>query len=245
MPRYKLTIEYDGTGLVGWQRQTNGPSVQQTIEDAISIFAGQDVRLHVAGRTDAGVHGLGMVAHFDMEKDLPDQKVVQAINSLSRPARVAVLAAERVDEEFHARFSCLERSYLYRILCRPARPALEDGKVWWSMQAMDVEAMHEGAQHLIGRHDFTSFRASQCQANSPLRTLDELTVAQVGDEIHVRCRARSFLHHQVRNIVGTLGLVGTGKWQPIDVKTALEAKDRAKGGPTAPACGLYFVEAKY
>lgn len=245
MPRYKLTIEYDGTGLVGWQRQTNGPSVQQTIEDAIAIFAGHEVRLHVAGRTDAGVHGLGMVAHFDMDKDLPDQKVVQAINSLSRPARVAVLKAERVDEEFHARFSCLERSYLYRILCRPARPALEDGKVWWSMQAMDVGAMHQAAQHLIGRHDFTSFRASQCQANSPLRTLDELTVNQVDQEIHVRCRARSFLHHQVRNIVGTLSLVGTGKWQPIDVKTALEAKDRAKGGPTAPACGLYFVEAKY
>ncbi|NVK19842.1 MAG: tRNA pseudouridine(38-40) synthase TruA [Methylocystaceae bacterium] len=245
MPRYKLTIEYDGTGLVGWQRQDNGPSVQQTIEDAIAKFAGQEVRLHTAGRTDAGVHALGMVAHFDMDKPLKEDKVQQAINHFVRPTRVSILNSELVDEEFHARFSCLERSYLYRILCRSGRPALDEGRVWWFQRDMDVDAMNKAAQYLVGRHDFSTFRASQCQANSPLRTLDELSVERVGAEIHVRCRARSFLHHQVRNIVGTLTLVGKGKWQESDVKTALEAKDRAKGGETAPACGLYFVEAKY
>lgn len=245
MPRYKLTIEYDGSGLVGWQRQDNGPSVQQTIEDSIAKFAGQEVRLHTAGRTDAGVHALGMVAHFDMDKPLKADKVQQAINHFVRPTRVSILKTEIVDEEFHARFSCLERSYLYRILCRSGRPALDEGRVWWFQRDMDADAMNRAAQYLVGRHDFTTFRASQCQANSPMRTLDELYVERVGAEIHVRCRARSFLHHQVRNIVGTLSLVGKGKWQEADVKTALEAKDRAKGGETAPACGLYFVEAKY
>ncbi|MDV7337994.1 tRNA pseudouridine(38-40) synthase TruA [Terasakiella sp. A23] len=245
MPRYKLTIEFDGTGLVGWQRQDNGPSVQQTIEDAIGQFAGHEVRLHTAGRTDAGVHALGMVAHFDMEKALTADKVQQAINHFVRPTRVSILKTEIMDEEFHARFSCLERSYLYRILCRPGRPALDHGRVWWFMRDMDADAMNRAAQYLVGKHDFTTFRATHCQANSPIRTLDELTVERVGAEIHVRCRARSFLHHQVRNIVGTLTMVGRGKWQEIDVKHALEAKNRAKGGETAPACGLYFVEAKY
>lgn len=245
MNRYKLTVEYDGTNLVGWQRQDNGPSVQQHLEEAIEIFAQAPVRLHVAGRTDAGVHALGMVCHFDMERDMDARKVLQATNQLSCPHRISVVGAEQVDEDFHARFSCVERSYLYRISSRKARPALEEGRVWWHPHVLDAGAMHEAAQVLVGRHDFTTFRASQCQADSPLRTLDEISVAQVGDEIHLRCRARSFLHHQVRNIVGTLVNVGSGKWSREDLKAALEAKDRAKGGMTAPACGLYFVAAKY
>ncbi len=245
MPRYKLTIEFDGTGLVGWQRQNNGPSVQQTIEDAIAQFAGQEVRLHTAGRTDAGVHAFGMVAHFDMDKELTTDKVQQAINHFVRPILVSITLVERVDDEFHARFSCLERSYLYRILSRSGRPALDEGRVWWMQHKLDENVMHEAAQLLIGKHDFTTFRATHCQANSPLRTLDELTVERVGQELHVRCRARSFLHHQVRNIVGSLVWVGRGKWTKQDLKDALEAKNRARGGETAPACGLYFVEAKY
>ncbi|SCA55640.1 tRNA pseudouridine synthase A [Candidatus Terasakiella magnetica] len=245
MPRYKLTIEYDGTGLVGWQRQNNGMSVQQAIEDACVIFAGQEVRLHVAGRTDAGVHGLGMVAHFDMAKNIPANKVQLAINHHIKPHKISILHCEEVDEEFHARFSCIERSYLYRILCRSGRPALDDRRVWWFQRELDVEAMNMAAQLLIGHHDFSTFRASQCQADSPFRTLDELSVERVGKEIHVRCRARSFLHHQVRNIVGTLTLIGRGKWSAEDLQNALDAKDRAKGGETAPAYGLYFVEAKY
>lgn len=245
MIRYKLTVEYDGTGLVGWQRQDNGMSVQQVIEEACEIFAGHSVRLFTAGRTDAGVHAFAMAAHFDMERDMPAHKVIQAINHHSRPYRVSIINCERVDENFHARFSCVERSYLYRILTRAGRPALDEGRVWWTRHHLNADAMHEAAQVLIGRHDFTSFRAAQCQANSPIRTLDELTVTRQGEEVHIRCRAQSFLHHQVRNFVGTLELVGQGKWSKEDVKTALEAKDRAKGGPTAPACGLYFVEAKY
>jgi len=246
MPRFKLTVEYDGTGLVGWQRQDNGLGVQQIIEDACLIFAGHPVRLFVAGRTDAGVHGLGMVAHFDMDKPIPPHRVQLAINHHTRNHRVSVIKCEEVSEDFHARFSCLERSYLYRILCRAGRPALDDGKVWWHQQRLDTSAMHEAAQILIGKHDFSSFRAVACQAESPLRTLDEITVCDApNDEIHIRCRARSFLHHQVRNIVGTLSLVGLGKWTKADMQAALDAKDRTKGGPTAPAHGLYFVEAKY
>jgi tRNA pseudouridine38-40 synthase len=245
MNRYKLTIEFDGTGLVGWQRQDNGDSVQQTIEEAIESFSGEEVRLHTAGRTDAGVHALGMVAHFDMEREIPEFKVVDAINHFVRPQRISILKAEKMDEDFHARFSCVERSYLYRLLCRKGRPALDEGRVWWHKDNLNAEAMHEAAQVLIGKHDFSTFRASQCQGNSPIRTIDEITVKQAGEEIHVRVRARSFLHHQVRNIVGTLAQVGRGKWTKEDVKAALEAKDRARGGETAPACGLYFVEARY
>jgi len=245
MPRFKLTIEFDGTGLVGWQRQDNGPSVQQAIEEACAKFAHQDVRLHTAGRTDSGVHALGMVAHFDMERDISADKVQQAINHHIKPYRISILKAELVDETFHARFECLERSYLYRILCRRARPALDNGRVWWFQRDLDAKAMHIAAQCMIGKHDFSSFRASKCQSNSALRTMDEITVEQIGNEIHIRVRARSFLHHQVRNIVGTLAMVGKGKWTAQDVKDILEATDRRRGGETAPACGLYFVEARY
>lgn len=245
MPRYKLTIEYDGTGLVGWQRQDNGLGVQQVIEDAIAIFAGETVRLFTAGRTDAGVHALGMVAHFDMARDMEGRKIVLAINFHTLPHKISILACEVVDDTFHARFDCQERAYLYRILNRAARPALEEGRVWWCQKKLDARAMHEAAQVLIGKHDFSSFRAAACQANSPLRTLDDISVEQVGQEIHVRCRAKSFLHHQVRNFVGTLSLVGHGRWSKDDVKAVLEARDRTKAGPTAPPEGLYFVEARY
>jgi len=208
-------------------------------------YCKQEVRLHTAGRTDAGVHALGMVAHFDMDVDLTCNKVQEAINHFVRPEKISILKVEKMDDEFHARFSCLERSYLYRILSRQGRPALDKGRVWWFQRKLDAPAMHEAAQILIGKHDFTTFRATHCQANSPLRTIDELSVEQVGDEIHIRCRARSFLHHQVRNIVGSLCMVGKGKWTKQDLQSALEAKDRRRGGETAPACGLYFVEAKY
>lgn len=245
MPRYKLTIEFDGTGLVGWQRQDNGPSVQQAIEEACFKFSGEEVRLHTAGRTDAGVHALGMVAHVDMTHDFTADKMMQAINYHVKPFKISILKSEIKDEKFHARFECLERSYLYRIFCRPARPVLEEGRVWWFKHQLDAKAMHDAAQHLIGKHDFTSFRAIKCQSNSALRTMDEITVEQVGAEIHVRVRARSFLHHQVRNIVGTLVMVGKGKWSSQDVKEILAAKNRSRAGQTAPAQGLYFVEARY
>lgn len=245
MPRYKLTVEYDGTGLVGWQRQNNGMSVQQIIEEACEPFAGHPVRLHVAGRTDAGVHGLGMVAHFDMDRDMPDFKVPRAINHYIGSHRVSIIKCEKVDDDFHARFNCIERSYLYRILCRNGRPALDAGRVWWHQNDLDADAMHEAAQVLVGRHDFSSFRAVQCQAQSPVKSIDEISVTRNGDEIHLRCRARSFLHHQIRNITGTLVLVGQGKWTKDDVQKALDAKDRAAAGPTAPPDGLYFVSAKY
>ncbi len=245
MPKYKLTIEYDGTDLVGWQRQDNGMGVQQVLEEACEVFAGHAVRLHTAGRTDAGVHALGMVAHFEMDKNIEPRKVLLAINHHSKPYRISVVDCAYGGEDFHARFSCVERSYLYRILCRRGRPALDQKRVWWVQQNLDAQAMHEAAQVLIGHHDFSTFRAAHCQANSPMRTLDEISVEQVGEEIHVRCRAKSFLHHQVRNIVGSLFLVGRGKWKADDLKAALEAKDRTKGGQTAPPEGLYFVEAKY
>ncbi|MQX38087.1 tRNA pseudouridine(38-40) synthase TruA [Roseospira navarrensis] len=245
MPRYKLLIEFDGRPFVGWQRQDNGPSVQQTLEEAAQRLCRESVRLHAAGRTDSGVHALGMVAHVDLPRALPPDKVADALNALARPAPVAVLEAEAVSDAFHARFSCVERSYLYRILTRRAQPALDRGRVWWHPRPLDADAMHAAAQTLVGHHDFTSFRAGECQADSPMRTLDALAVARVGDEIHVTARARSFLHHQVRNMVGTLALVGQGKWTTADVGAALAARRRAAAGPTAPPDGLYFLAARY
>ncbi len=245
MPRYRLLIEYDGAPFVGWQRQNNGPSVQQALEEAAERLCGQPVRLHAAGRTDSGVHALGMVAHADIPKRLPDGKMADALNAHLRPAPIAVLAAEETDGDFHARFSCVERRYLYRILTRRAGPALERDRVWWQPRPLDAEAMHAVAQILVGHHDFTSFRAAECQADSPVRTLDALAVARVDQEIHVTARARSFLHHQVRNMVGSLALVGLGKWRAADMRAALDARDRAAAGPTAPAGGLYFLAARY
>ena len=239
-------MEYDGGPFVGWQRQDSGLGVQQVVEEAITAFSGETVRVHCAGRTDAGVHACGQVAHFDLQRDDVTVKTVRdAINHHSKPHPVSIITAEVVDEDFHARFSATEREYLYRILNRRARPALERGHVWWVPQALDVTAMHGAAQVLVGHHDFTSFRASICQAQSPVKTLDELTVTRVGEEVHIKARARSFLHHQVRNMVGTLERVGVGKWSADDVRRALDAKDRAAGGPTAPSDGLYLMRVGY
>lgn len=245
MPRYRLTLEYDGGPFVGWQRQDNGPSVQAALESAIERFAGERVTAHAAGRTDAGVHALGQVVHFDLARDWPAATVRDALNFHLQPNPVAVLAAEVAAPDFHARLSATGRSYLYRILNRRAPPAVERGRVWHVPHPLDAEAMHHAAQALVGHHDFTTFRASICQAKSPVKTLDELRVVRAGEDVHVSARARSFLHHQIRNIVGTLKLVGDGKWTRADVENALAARDRARGGPTAPPEGLYFVEARY
>lgn len=245
MPRYKLTLEYDGRPFVGWQRQDNGPSVQATLEDAIFRYSGETVAVHAAGRTDAGVHALGQVVHVDIARGDPAMKVQNALNALVRPAPVAVVAAEEVPKDFHARFSCLGRSYVYRILNRRSQPVLEAGRVWWVARALDHEAMTEAAVHLIGHHDFSSFRAAECQANSPMRTLDTLQIVRVGDIIEVHAAAKSFLHHQVRNMVGTLELVGAGRWQPARMAEALAARSRSAAGPTCPPDGLFFKAALY
>jgi tRNA pseudouridine38-40 synthase len=245
MTRYKLTVEYDGAPFVGWQRQDNGASVQQALEDAVTGFCGETVLVEGAGRTDAGVHALGQVAHVDIEKETDAGTVRDALNYHLRGVPVSVLGAEAVDDDFHARFSAKERSYLYRILDRRPPPAVDQGRVWWVPVDLDAEAMHAAAQCLIGNHDFSTFRAAQCQADSPVKTLDDLRVTRAGDEIHIRARARSFLHHQVRNFAGTLRLVGEAKWSADDVAAALAAKDRTRGGPTAPPEGLYLVSVAY
>ena len=245
MPRYKLTIEYDGTGLVGWQRQASGLSVQQALETAIHKFRGETVIVHGAGRTDAGVHALAQTAHLDLARAVEPEVLRGAVNYYLRPNAISVLAAESVWDEFDARLSALGRVYLYRILNRRAPPALQRGRVWQVASALDVDAMRAGAQHLVGHHDFSTFRNSLCQARSPLKTLDALEVDRAGSEIHITAQARSFLHHQVRNITGTLKLVGLGRWHSDDVARALAARDRRAGGPTAPPEGLYLVEIRY
>jgi len=243
--RWRLTIEYDGGTFMGWQRQDHGPSVQQSLEEAIARMTGEQVRLHCAGRTDAGVHALAMTAHVDIERAVTPFRLREGINALVRPAPVSVTELIEADPDFHARFSCVGRRYLYRILNRRAPPALDKGKVWHIGKPLDVEAMAEGAAHLVGVHDFTTFRSVHCQSESPLKTLDSLTVERAGEEIHIRAAARSFLHHQVRSMTGCLALVGLGRWKPDDVRQALEAKDRAALGLNAPPDGLYFVEAVY
>ena len=245
MTRYKLIIEYDGGPIHGWQRQDNGASVQQSLENAVTSFCGEIQLVEGAGRTDAGVHALGQVAHVDIEKDTDGSTVRDALKFHLRGLPVTVLAAEEVDRQFHARFSARERSYLFRILDRRPPPAVDAGRVWWVPVALDAGAMHEAAQALIGNHDFSSFRAAQCQADSPVKTLDELRVTRAGDEIHIQVRARSFLHHQVRNFAGTLKLVGEGKWSAADIAAILAAKDRTRAGPTAPPEGLYLVKVGY
>jgi len=245
VPRYKLTIEYDGTGLVGWQRQANGLSVQEALEAAITRFCGEHLTVHGAGRTDAGVHALGQRAHLDLPKTVEPDVLRSALNHHLRPTAISVLAVETAPEDFDARLSAADRVYLYRILNRRAPPALERGRVWHVASPLDLAAMQEGARHLVGHHDFTTFRDSLCQAKSPLKTLDVLELHRTGDEIHIEARARSFLHHQVRNMAGTLKLVGLGRWHPDDVARALAACDRRAGGPTAPAAGLCLVEVRY
>jgi tRNA pseudouridine38-40 synthase len=245
MPRYKLTIEYDGGPFVGWQRQENGRSVQQAIEEAVAAFSGETVVVKGAGRTDSGVHALGQVAHIDLAREFDDDTVRDAINAKLKPEPVAILAAERAADEFDARFSAVKRHYRYRILNRRAQPAVDAGRVWWVTSPLDADAMHMAAQALVGNHDFTTFRSSECQAKSPLKTLDRLDVAREGDEVVVRASARSFLHNQVRSMVGALKKVGDGKWPVAAVGEALEAKDRARAGPVAPPEGLYLVRVDY
>jgi tRNA pseudouridine38-40 synthase len=245
MPRYRLTLEYDGAPFVGWQRQDNGPSVQSALEDAIEKLSGERATVIGAGRTDAGVHALGQAAHFDLVKEFEPGKVRDALNYHLRPNPVVVLEADVTDGEFHARFSARSRHYLFRILNRRSPPALEIGKVWHISPKLDADAMHAAAQALVGQHDFTTFRAAECQAQSPVKTLDRLDVSRRADEIHIEASARSFLHHQIRSFAGTLKLVGEGKWTPRDVAHALAAKDRAACGPVAPPDGLYLVRVDY
>ena len=245
MTRWRLTIEYDGGPFIGWQRQDHGPSVQQTLEEALRRMTGELASFNAAGRTDAGVHALAMSAHVDVTKSLTPHRLREGLNALVRPHPVSILEVEEVADDWHARFSCLGRRYLYRMLCRHAPPALDHGRVWHIAVPLDVEAVREGAAHLVGRHDFTTFRSAHCQSDSPVKTLDRLDVTQVGEEIQVAAAARSFLHHQVRSMVGCLALVGRGQWKPGDMRQALEARDRAALGLNAPPQGLYFVEAVY
>jgi tRNA pseudouridine38-40 synthase len=243
--RWRLTIEYDGGPFMGWQRQDHGPSVQQSIEEALFRMTGEMAAVHAAGRTDAGVHALAMSAHAQIEKTLTAHRLREGLNALVRPQPISVLAVEPVADDWHARFSCIGRRYLYRILNRRAPPALERGRVWHIPVPLDLQAMQQGAAFLVGRQDFTTFRSVQCQSDSPVKTLDRLEVSRVGEEIHVQAAARSFLHHQVRSMVGCLALVGRGQWQPEDIRRALEARDRSALGLNAPSHGLYFVEAVY
>jgi tRNA pseudouridine38-40 synthase len=245
MPRYRLLIEYDGTPFSGWQRQENGPSVQGAIEQAIARFCGEAVAIRGAGRTDAGVHARGQVAHVDIARDWPADKVRDATNAHLRGLPVVILGAEKAASDFDARHSATARSYRYLILDRRSPPALERGRVWHVPRPLDVAAMHVAAEVLVGHHDFTTFRASECQALSPMRTLDVLTVAREGEHVVIEARARSFLHNQVRSMTGALKLVGEGRWTADDLRQALEARDRKACAPVAPAAGLYFMRVDY
>ena len=245
MPRYRITIEYDGTPFVGWQVQVMGASVQGEIGAALERFTGERVVVKGAGRTDAGVHALGQVAHFDLEKPWEPFRVREAMNFHLKPWPVSVLDCQQVADDFDARFSATRRRYLYRILARRAPPALDRGRVWWLPVALDAPRMHDAAQRLLGPHDFTTFRAAACQSASPVKTLDALDVNAAGDEIRIRAVARSFLHNQVRSMVGSLKLVGEGRWSADDLAAALAARTRARCGPVAPAAGLYLAGVDY
>ncbi len=245
MTRWRLTIEYDGGPFVGWQRQEQGASVQQTIEQALHQMTGEPTTVLAAGRTDAGVHALAMSAPVDIARTLTPHRLREGLNALVRPQPISILAVEPVAADWHARFSCLGRRYLYRILNRRAPPALDRGRVWHIAEPLDAGAMAAAAAMLVGRHDFTTFRSAHGQSDSPVKTLDRLDVSRVGEEIHVAAAARSFLHHQVRSMAGCLALVGRGQWQPDDMRKAIEARDRAALGLNAPPHGLYFVEAIY
>ena len=245
MPRYRLTLEYNGGPFVGWQAQANGASVQATLEAAVLALSGEAVRVSGAGRTDTGVHATGQVAHFDLARDFPPDTVRDALNAHLWPAPVSVLAAERAPDDFHARFSATGRRYLYRILDRRTPPALLRGRVWHVKKPLDAEAMHAAAQVLVGHHDFTTFRDAACQANSPLKTLDLAEVRREADEVRLVFAARSFLHRQVRSMTGALAEVGAGRWTAEEVRAALEAADRSACAPVAPAEGLYLTEVLY
>jgi tRNA pseudouridine38-40 synthase len=243
--RWRLTIEYDGGPFMGWQRQEHGPSVQQALEEALAQMTGEQVVFIAAGRTDAGVHALAMSAHVDVTKPLTPHRLREGLNALVRPHPISVLDVSPVADDWHARFSCVGRRYRYRILNRRAPPALDLGRVWHLALPLELEGMQEGAAHLVGRHDFTTFRSAQCQSESPVKTLDALDVSRLGDELHIEAAARSFLHHQVRSMVGCLALVGRGQWKPQDMRRVLEARNRSALGLNAPPQGLYFVEALY
>jgi tRNA pseudouridine38-40 synthase len=245
MPRYKLIIEYDGTPFCGWQRQAELMSVQQALEEAIARFSGEVVTTQAAGRTDAGVHALGQVVSFELATNREPFKVREALNFHLKPYPIAVLRAERADDDFEARFKATARHYEYRILNRRARPALDDGRVWHVPVKLDAEPMHRAAQMILGKHDFTTFRAAECQAKSPVKTLDRLDVSRQADVIVVSASARSFLHHQVRSMVGSLKLVGEGRWTPQDFRDALDAMDRSRCGTLAPSSGLYLTRVDY
>jgi tRNA pseudouridine38-40 synthase len=245
VPRYKLILEYDGAPFAGWQVQDNAPSVQGALMGAVEAFSGERVMVQGAGRTDAGVHALGQVAHFDLSRERAPDTVRDALNAHLRPHPVAVLSAEIVAADFDARRSALRRHYRYRIVNRRPDLALDRGRAWRVPRPLDAERMHAAAQRLTGRHDFTTFRSTECQANSPLKTLDRLDVSRAGEEVHVAAAARSFLHNQVRSMVGSLVLVGEGKWSGDDLARALEARDRSACGPVAPPEGLYLVRVEY
>ena len=245
MPRYKLIIEYDGTPFAGWQWQDDAPTVQRALADAVAAFCGHKVKVAGAGRTDAGVHALGQVAHVDLAKDWRVDRVRDAVNAHLRPHPVAVLSAEKVADTFDARFSARKRHYRYRIINRRADLALERLRAWRIPRRLDAEAMHAAAQRLTGKHDFTTFRSTECQAKSPVKTLDQLDVVRDGDEVLIETSARSFLHNQVRSMVGSLVLVGDGKWSGDDLGRVLAARDRAACAPVAPPEGLYLVGVDY
>ena len=245
MTRFALTVEYDGRPFMGWQRQAHGPSVQQAIEEAITRIVREDTAVHAAGRTDAGVHARGMRAHVDIARAITPFRLMEGLNALLRPAPVAILDCVIMPDDWHARFSCSARHYEYRIANRRAPLTFERGLAWRVPADLDADAMAAGAARLVGRHDFTTFRSVHCQADSPLRTLDRLDVVHEGDTIRVFASARSFLHHQVRSMVGCLALVGQGKWTPDDMSAALEARDRAALGLNAPPDGLFFLRADY
>ena len=243
MTRYKVNLEYDGTNLIGWQENTQGPSVQSLLQDAIFKFCGEKVVVYGAGRTDAGVHAINMVAHFDLEKEQNAETVKKALNFYLIEEPVSVLNCEKVSDDFHARFSCVKRHYKYVVLNRGAPVVLQKNRVWWVPQKLDIEKMKIAAQKLIGKHDFTSFRSVQCQSKSPIKTLDSCSITQNGDEIIFEFSARSFLHHQVRNMVGTLVEIGIGK--DLDIDKIFDAKNRSAAGVNAPSSGLFFVRADY
>ncbi|WP_081157863.1 tRNA pseudouridine(38-40) synthase TruA [Ensifer aridi] len=247
MPRYRLTVEYDGSDYVGWQRQENGPSVQGAIEKAVLSLTGETVSIRGAGRTDSGVHAVGQVAHLDLTREWKTHTLRNALNAHLTLAgeRVSILEAAEAPADFDARFSAIRRHYLYRIISRRSPLALEAKRAWWVPKALDHEAMHEAAQRLVGHHDFTTFRSAHCQATSPVRTLDRLDVTRSGERIEIRASAQSFLHNQIRSFAGSLKLVGEGKWTPDDLQAALEARDRKACGPVAPPEGLYFLQVDY
>ena len=245
MPRYKLTIEYDGAPFRGWQVQNDDLTVQGTLQTAARALSGEDVLIYGAGRTDAGVHALGQVAHLDLTKSFRADQVRDGLNAHLRPHPIGVLAAEIVDENFEARFSAIKRHYRYRIVNRRADLAIDLGRAWRVPKPLDTEAMHRAAQHLVGKHDFTTFRAMECQAKSPEKTIDAIDVLRDGDNVTITTSARSFLHHQVRSMVGSLAWVGEGRWSAGDLKRALDARDRAACGLVAPPDGLYLVKVEY